>query len=321
MNRMILSSLFLILSWAITPQPSFALAEVKATVTVTGAVITLGDLLENLDEGGDIRVMDSPAPGEKISIPTRYLVTLTRQHKVYWQNSRGVRRVIVTRKGKSIRHEDLRPLIAPALAARKLTNRQTKFYFTRRNARLYLPEDNTVDDITLENLSFDPKSRKFSALVSIPSGNGSHTTAIIRGRTEAISYVPALNKIIAPGQEITGRDIIWVAVPSLHIGRNIIRSKDQVVGLTPRRRLEDKTPLRLSDLKRPIIVTRGKMVSILFRSGKISLTALGKARENGGRGDLIQVINSKSRKIIDAMVIGPGQVQVMTLRNNIAQLN
>lgn len=321
MNRIILGSLLLILSWATTPQLSFALAEVKATATVTGAVITLGDVLENLEEGRDIRVMDSPAPGEKISIPTRYLVTLTRQHNVYWQNSRAVRRIIVTRKGKSIRHKDLKSLIGRELSARKLTDRQTKFYFTSRNARLYLPEDSSIDDITLEDLTFDQKSKKFSALISLPAGNGNHTTAIVRGRTQTISYVPALNKSILPGQEITEQDITWVAMPNLHIGRNIIRRKDQVVGLTPRRQLNDKTPLKLSDLKRPVIVSRGKMVSIIFRSGKISLTALGKATENGGQGDVIRVINSKSHKNIDAVVIGPGRVQVLTVRNNLARNN
>lgn len=320
MIRIIFSSLFLILSWGIIPQTTFGLADVKPSATVNGPTITLGDLLENLAEGNDIRVMDSPAPGEKISISTRYLVALTRQHNIYWQNSRGIRQIAVTRKGKRIRHEDLKPLIEAELSARKLIDRQTTLHFTSRNAILHLPEENTVDDITLDRLTFDKKSRKFAALIAIPAGNDTHTSAIVRGRIQTVSYVPALNKIIIPGQEITKEDIAWIPLPSLHIGRNIIRNTDQIIGLTPRRRLTDSTPLKLSDLIRPRIIRRGARVSILYQSGKISLAAIGKATENGGRGDVIRVINSKSRRIIEATVIGPNQVQIMIAQSNIAQL-
>ncbi|NOZ42657.1 MAG: flagellar basal body P-ring formation protein FlgA [Alphaproteobacteria bacterium] len=321
MIRLFYRSLFLILTWAITTQSAFALAEVKSSVTVTKSVITLGDLLENLDRGNDIRVMDSPPPGQKISISTSYLVDLTRQHHVYWQNSRNIHHITVTRKGQAIRFEELRPLIEQELASRKLVDKHSALFFNRRNAMLYLPEHSSIDDITLKKLTFNPKSKRFSAVVAIPDGNGTQTTAVLRGRTEAISYLPALNKILAPGRTITAQDIVWIAVPSQRISRNIIRRKSQMIGLTPRRQLRRSTALRPSDLERPRIITRGQRVSIIFRSGRLSLTAIGKATENGARGDLIRVINSKSHKTIEATVINPEQVQVMTAENNLTQIN
>lgn len=320
MKYIIRNGFILILSLMITTQTAMALAEVRSSAVVNKSIVTLGDLLDNLDTGHDIWVMNAPAPGEKAFVSTRYLANLTRQHNVYWQNSHGIRRITVTRKGKVIKHEALRHLIMQELEALKLSDRKNGIRFDNKNASIHLPGDSRVDDITIQDFSFNQQTGKFTADISVPVGDGTYTMATVRGRTHAISYVPALNKTIATGQQITEQDIAWIPLPSLGIGRNIIRSKDQLIGLTPRRGITSGTPLRPSDLKRPQIVFRNKIVSIIFKSDKISLTAIGKALETGGRGDLIRVMNSKSRKTIEATVTGPAQVQVITAQYGLSQL-
>lgn len=321
MKRIIYSGIVLILSLVITTQAAMALAEVKSFTEVSKSTVTLGDLLDNLDRGHDIWVMNSPAPGEKTTLSTRYLASLTKQHDVYWQNSRGVRQITISRKGKVIRHEALMYLIKQELESLNLSNRKNGIRFDNKNARINLAEDSDIEDITVENFSFNKQTGKFSAVVSIPMGEDKYTTATLRGRTHAVSYIPTLNKTIAPGKLITEQDIAWVSQPTLSIGRNIIRTKEQMIGMSPRRGLAPSTPLRLSDLKRPEIVFRGKMVHILFKSGKIRLRAIGKAIESGGRGDVIRVMNIKSHKTMEAVVTGPAQVQVITAHYGIAQLN
>ncbi len=321
MRSIVYSGIILVLSLVITTQAAMALAEVKSSAIVDKSTVTLGDLFDNLETGRDIWVMNSPAPGEKTSVSTRYLANLTRQHNVYWQNSRGVRQITVTRKGKVIKHEALKHLIKQELEVLKLSDRKNGIRFENKNATLHLPEDSSVEDITLDKFDIDQQTGKFSALLSVPVGDDTYTTATVRGRTHAITYVPALNRNIPPGRLITEQDIAWVGLPTLSIGRNIIRAENQLIGMTPRRNLNPSTPLRPSDLERPVIVMRGKIVSILFKSGKISLTATGKAIENGGRGDVIRVMNSKSHKTIDAVVTGPAQVQVISAKYGLAQLN
>lgn len=321
MKRIFYSGIIMILSLVITAQAALALAEVRSSATVNKSTITLGDLLDNLDRGHDIWVMNSPAPGEKTSLSTKYLASLTRQHKVYWQNSRGVRQITVTRKGKVIKHEALEYLIKGELDALNMSDRKNGIRFDNKNAAIHLPGDSSIEDMTLQSFNFDRRTGKFSANIAVPAGDGTYDTAVVRGRTHAISYVPALNKVIAPGMQIREQDITWVSQPTLSIGRNIIRNKSQLIGMTPRRGLNTGSPLRPSDVTRPKVVFRGKLVSITYKSGKISLTAIGKAIEGGGRGDVIRVMNSKSHKTIDAVVTGPGQVQVITAQFGLAQLN
>ncbi len=312
--------LYITLILILTPQMVFALADVRANATVDKSTVTLGDVLENLDQGRDIWVMNAPAPGQKTTLSTRYLASLTREHNVYWQNSRGVRQITITRKGQSFKHAEFEPLIMQKLNDMDMPGNKTGISFDSKNAAIYLPEDSSLDDISLKKFTFTRRTGKFTALLSVPVGDGSFTTATVRGRTHAISYVPALNKVITPGQHIAAQDITWVSMPTLSIGRNIIRDKSQLIGMTPRRGLRSVTPLRLSDLERPKIVLRGKVIRIFFRSGKISLSALGKAIESGGKGDVIRVMNSKSHKTIEAVVTGPGQVQVITAQSDLAQL-
>ncbi len=320
MKTIFYSGIMLILSGLLSSQAAMALAEVKANTIVNKSTITLGDLLDNLEFGHDIWVMNSPPPGQKTSVSTRYLASLTRQHDVYWQNSRGVSQITVTRKGKSIKHAQLEHLIAQALASQNLSDRKNGINFNNKNALIHLPEDSAVEDISVEKFTFHQKTGKFSAVLSVPTDDGAYKSAMVTGRTHAISHVPTLRRQVPPGQEITALDIGWTSMPTLRIGRNIIRTKSQLIGMTPRRGVTLSAPIKLSDLKKPNIIDRGARVSIVFHSGKINLTATGKAIEDGGRGDIIRVMNSKSHKTVEAMVIGPGQVRVLTGHNNIAQL-
>lgn len=312
--------IFIILSWLCLTATAFAIAEVKSSIVIQTSTVTLGDLLENLDSGHDIWVMNSPAPGQKTTLSTRYLASLTKQHNVYWQNSRGVRHITISRKGKRIKHAELKDLFIQELANLKLSKTTSGVTIDNQNASFNVPEDSSLEDITVIKFNFDKRTNKFSALVSYPTDQEEYATATVRGRTHSVSYVPTLNKDFSAGRVITQNDIEYISMPTKRIDRNIVQNKSQIIGMTPRRMLNGSRPLRFSDLERPEIVSRGKLVNILFRSGKISLTVIGKAIENGGQGDVIRVMNNKSHKTLDAVVIGPGQVQVVTAQYNLTQL-
>lgn len=302
-------------------QSAHALAEIKASAVVNSPAVTLGDLFDNLDQGHDIWVANAPAPGDKATISTRYLANLTRQHNVYWQNSQGLQQVSISRRGLKVKFTDLKHLIAQELETLSLGDRKGGIRFNNRNGALNLPEDSSVEDVSVQEFNFDRKSNKFSAILSYPTGQNSSALTTVRGHTFAASYVPVLNKNILPGDPITAQDISWHSIPARRIGRNIIRDKNQLLGMTPRRVLTPEAPLSLSDLKRPQIIDRGKIVTMLYQAGKITLTATGKAIKAGGQGDMIHVMNLKSHKTVEAIITGPNQVQVITAHTDLAHLN
>ncbi|MCF8473579.1 MAG: flagellar basal body P-ring formation chaperone FlgA [Emcibacter sp.] len=321
MKKIIYHGIFLILSLVITTKVALALAEVKSSTIVNKSTVTLEDLFDNLETGQDIWVMNAPDPGKNTTVSTRYLANLTKQHNVYWQNSRNIQHITITRSGKSIKHGDLKYIIEQELDKLNLNNKKKGISFNTKNSVLYMPENSAVEDIVIKDFNFNKQTGRFTALISVPTGDDKFTSETVSGKTHLITFIPVLNKTILPGQQITARDITSASLPTGSVGQNIIRDKKQLIGMTPVRNLNADMPLRLSDLEQPTIVTRGQLINILYQSGKISLSTIGKAIEKGGYGDVIRVMNNQTHKTIDAVIIGQGKVQVVTSRDGFAQLN
>ena len=69
-------------------------------------------------------------------------------------------------------------------------------------------------------------------------------------------------------------------------------------------------PVRQTSVRRPILVPKGSLVTIILNAPKMILTAQGKAINAGSEGDTIQVKNTQSNTIVDAEVISSGRVAV-----------
>jgi flagella basal body P-ring formation protein FlgA len=82
------------------------------------------------------------------------------------------------------------------------------------------------------------------------------------------------------------------------------------VGKTPRHALRPGEPVHASDVEVPLVVHRGSLVTILLETRALRLSAEGKAMDDGGMGAVIRVANTKSSRVIDAVVAGPGTVTV-----------
>ncbi len=60
-------------------------------------------------------------------------------------------------------------------------------------------------------------------------------------------------------------------------------------------------------LSGPVAVKRSEMVSVTWTQNGLSLTLSGPAQKDGAIGDVIQVQNPSSKKMIDAVITGPGR--------------
>jgi flagella basal body P-ring formation protein FlgA len=65
------------------------------------------------------------------------------------------------------------------------------------------------------------------------------------------------------------------------------------------------------DFTAPILVRRGAIVTIRLETPNMSLTARGKALENGSAGDVIRVVNLQSNKTIQVEVTAENDVRAI----------
>ncbi|WP_417317892.1 flagellar basal body P-ring formation chaperone FlgA [Emcibacter sp.] len=297
---------------------SAAIADLKKEARVENEVVTLGDLFDDLEDNHDLQVMDAPAPGKRTYISASYLAQLTRQHGIYWRNSRAVKQVAIYRVGKEISRRDLVTLLNEEAKLHVNDGRERTISLYGANQQIVVPIDSGIEEIEVAMFDLDKRSGKFAATVNYPTGAGKRLSASITGKLTEVAYVPALSKSITPGTIIGKRDIKWIAVPVYSVSKNIGRSQEQLLGMTVRRPLKAEAPVRLADLKRPEIIHRGKPVSITYETSRMTLTVVGKAMENGGVGDVIRVMNAASLKTMEALVTGPGEVTVMSAGMNLA---
>jgi len=308
--------------WVLCGTYAFAnMPDLKPRAYVDSDVITMGDLFEGLEEHHDLWVADAPAPGARKAIMASSLVSLSRQYGIYWDNSRKLRQVIVFREGDQVPTKDLKNIIKDRLDqySANTSNRDVTFY--NKGSKIFLPKGYSTQDISLDQFQYDQQSGRFTATLEIPIGNDRSKKTTLKGQTVDIISIPTLARNVQPGQPISRADIRWINVQANRISRNVLRSPDEIIGLTPKRNLKTLAAVRGSDLERPSLVKKGKLVKIVYNAGKISLTTVGRALENGGQGDSIRVMNISSKKTMDTIVSGAGEVSVISANTDLAFLN
>ncbi|MCW2247091.1 flagella basal body P-ring formation protein FlgA [Azospirillum fermentarium] len=166
-----------------------------------------------------------------------------------------------------------------------------------------------VQGLKVENLFFAPVSGRFAAEFVVP-GSSPAVRVPVSGRAWGVMQVPVLSRRVAPGDTIGPDDIIMTDVRADQTGADTANSEVQLVGMVPRRGIAVGQPVRLRDVQTPRVVDKGALVTISLVSNAIQLTAQGKALQDGGRGDVIRVVNTQSNRIIEATVAGPNHVSV-----------
>ena len=94
---------------------------------------------------------------------------------------------------------------------------------------------------------------------------------------------------------------------------NGLRDVSELIGMSPLRTLSADRPVKRSEIRRPVLVGKGSIVTMVFRSERMMLTAQGKALQNGSKGDNIRILNTKTHKVIDGTVLNSGTVTVSPL--------
>ncbi|MBY6186081.1 flagellar basal body P-ring formation protein FlgA [Marinobacter hydrocarbonoclasticus] len=86
-----------------------------------------------------------------------------------------------------------------------------------------------------------------------------------------------------------------------------VTDPNQLVGARLIRRIGSGQPISNNNI---CLVCSGDLVTIYARTGGIEIKTSGEARGSGAQGDSIRVQNNRSKRIIDARVVGVGEVEV-----------
>ncbi len=289
--------------------PAFALlarttVELKSNPTVTGPMITFGDLFDNTGDAATVPVIASPRPGQKISIDARSLAALASNHGLAWANIAGLSSVDVTRASRVIGADDISDAIAKALSAQS-NGRDLDVHLLQSGFALNAAADDlSPPQVTIT--TYDEHSGRFEAQVSAPGGDG----IAVNGVAYEVMSVPVLARPFERGEVITDADLTWTKMRIDTLSRQVITDPKQIIGLTARRPLRSGLPLMTADIERPAVVNKGALVLMTYKIPGMSSTDTGRALEQGAVGDTISVVNEHSHRTVQAVVIAANEVSL-----------
>lgn len=86
---------------------------------------------------------------------------------------------------------------------------------------------------------------------------------------------------------------------------------EQYVGMSVVRTISSGAVVRPRDVAEPLQVRRNSSVKMIYRLGRMEITATGRALGEGRMGDIISVMNVDSRKRVEGRVTGMGTVEMI----------
>lgn len=139
-------------------------------------------------------------------------------------------------------------------------------------------------------------------VVSVAAGEGGHEAQTV----QVLTYV---HNMMA-GDQVQPQDLAYGSAPVFAVPPDAPRDAEAVIGKIARRPLRAGSPVSAHDLSAPLVVKRDDDVQVAYHSEGISLILQGKAMADGAVGDQVAVMNTTSKKVIQAVVTGPDQAVV-----------
>ena len=148
-------------------------------------------------------------------------------------------------------------------------------------------------------------------LVAIISVDGIARNKVrLSGWVDIFDYVVCTCRNLKKG-EIIKKDDVYLAQKNIsHLSPDILTDMSKAVGLMVKHTVKADTCLKEWMLKKPPIVERGDMITILAESGNLRVTVPGRVLAKGHMGELIRVQNLMSKKVIYARIINSSTVMV-----------
>ncbi len=284
----------------------------KREARIVSDIVRIGDLVDNAGAVAEVAIFRAPDLGQTGSVPASRVIEAVRPHQITGLDTRGIGEVVVVRASRAISAKDIEARLLQALAGQYGLPDSKDLAITFDHAlRTLHVEPGATAQLEVSRLSFDPRTRRFDARLTVPG------SAVARGMplrftgavVETIEAVIPL-RAIAQNEVIKASDVMIERRPKSQFSGSPVLAIEDVLEFAAKRPLQMGQAIRQSDVTKPELVTRNETVTMLFHAPGMLLSYRGKALEAGAMGDVISVLNTQSKRTIQATVSGPSQVTV-----------
>ena len=171
-------------------------------------------------------------------------------------------------------------------------------------------EDARTAKILVSDLKTDELQNKFSCKVEIFADGKAYAKTEVQGKYYVLGevYVPARN--INKGEVITEDMLKTIRVRMNRIKPANVIDKDKLINKETKKSLKEGKVVNARDIGNKILIRRNDIVTIVYKTDKMQITAKVQAMSDGAKGEKIEVMNTKSKKVLFAEVIDANTVEI-----------
>ncbi|MGI9406991.1 MAG: flagellar basal body P-ring formation chaperone FlgA [Hyphomicrobiaceae bacterium] len=304
---------------ALVALPAFAddsRPKLRTEIAVYSGLVALGDLFENAGPAANAPVFRSPDLGTQGVVSTKRIAAAARKHGLYWDNPRDVALVTVKRPGRLVSLDDIKKAIAKhATRTMGLADASEVAVTFDSRSRPFHVDPRVSGPLVVKQFTASERSGRYHAVVSFDDPDRRTRDRAYSGQAYETTTVVVLAHPIERGATIQPGDVKKLAMPKAQLRTGIITNTDELTGMAAKRNLSADKPVRRSDLEHPKLVERNSLVTISFEMPGLKLKSQGRAQADAALGETVSVLNTRSNRIVQAVVRGPGLVTIKTSNN------
>ncbi len=304
-SLLVLAPFVLIAAPALAQTPSL-----KPVVRVASDIVTVGDLVANAGAKSSIAVFRSPDLGKSGTVAVSDILSAVAVHGLRNVDTGALDHVSVTRDSRAVAIEDLRGPLASALTrGLDVEPDALDIVLTGESAAVQFPVE-ADGAIAVREAMWDRDAGTFSALLAIRRIDGRTERRTITGQAVETETILGIRRDLARGTLLTESDIEQRRVAKSEIESGMLSDIALAAGKEVRRPLREGHTLRANDLTEPTLVKSNSSVTMVFKSGGLTLTASAQALRDGKGGETIPVMNAHTKRVLHAVVTNFNEVTI-----------
>ncbi|WP_374620250.1 flagellar basal body P-ring formation chaperone FlgA [Devosia sp.] len=281
----------------------------RAEVSVVGEVVTVGDMFDGAGLLAERALFRAPAPGTSGLVGLDAIRRAAARAGLAEYSEEGVMAVRVERQVSVVVDGDLSALIAADLHANGLVPVGATVSARFDAGAISLNAEAVETPARLVTLRYRPGAAGFAARFQIA---GLAAPLDLTGTLSMLVETPHLAASLKAGTVLTPSDIELRRVPFDFADQSGVETIADLVGKELKRNTRAGVMLKLSDVGEPLAVRRNTEVTVLLRSGPMTLTVVGQALGDAEIGEPVQVMNTVTRKILNGVAVSAGTVEIAT---------
>ncbi|MEM9635482.1 MAG: flagellar basal body P-ring formation chaperone FlgA [Pseudomonadota bacterium] len=310
-----------LLGFATSAATAEELPVLRSQVMTLSDVVTVGDFYSNAGLLASKPLFRSPDMGTSGNVPANLVAERARAAGLDQAGTDGLRTVVVHRGATKIERDELEGLVRSALARRNAGIEPELLDIKLLQAPDRVLADPKVQDpIRVDSVDWSKSTGRFTVFTSVAAEHGTKTLTFSGIAIEMVKVV-ALAQPLRRGDILKEDDLITVRLTRKNVPSGAVTDPEGIIGKQARTNMRANAPLARKDFQHPVLIERGEKVTVTFLMTGMKLTSRAQALDEGAKGDVIDVMNLQSRRIVPATVISRGHVRVHTANPIVASLN